>query len=178
MDMEPFPWPRGPTPPPNPTEPQADPPSPAFNPPPASSGPQPDVSTNIAGQPCAQQPLNIPTSTPDINVHLPLSTEDLARLPHQGFPTAPGPPYDPTSQMSHPIVGSAQDYGAGSAPMQQPMAYGGPMAQLEPAAMAGSSVGHAQPLPQYLDMDGMLPDYLFVNDMMSTWLGGQQPGLQ
>ena len=63
----------------------------------------------------------------------------------------------------------------------QPMVYGGPMhAQLDSAGTAGANLGYAQPMPmtQYLDMDGMLPDYLFANDMMWTWSGGQQARFQ
>ena len=60
----------------------------------------------------------------------------------------------------------------------QPMEYGGPMhAQLESAGMADADVGRML-MEQYLDMDGMLPDYMFVNDMMSTWSGGQQAMFQ
>ena len=79
--------------------------------------------------------------------------------------------------MSHAVVESGQDFGFASSSMQ-PVEYGGPMhAQLESAGIADADVGQML-MEQYLDMDGMLPDYMFVNDMMSTWSGGQQATFQ
>ena len=165
--------PRAPTPPSRSAESNPDPQPPTFNPASAPPGPVRGVGGHMAEQLGAPQPLDLQLSTPDLNIHLPLSTEDLARLPHQGFPIIPGSMYDPTS---HTVVEGGQDFGAGSSSML-PMAYGGPMhAQIESAGMADANVGHVQPasMEQYLDMDGLLPDYMFVNDMMSTWLSGQQ----
>ena len=82
--------------------------------------------------------------------------------------------------MSHTVVESGQAFGAGSS-LMLPTTYGEPMdAQVESAGMADANVGHVQPasMEQYLDMDGLLPDYMFVNDMMSTWLSGQQGTFQ
>ena len=85
--------------------------------------------------------------------------------------------YEPTS---HTVVESGHDFGAGRSSMQ-PIVYDRSMhAQLESTGTAGANVGHVQPtsMAQYMDMDGLLPDCLFVNDMMSTWSSGQQAMFQ
>ena len=96
---------------------------------------------------------------------LPLTTADLGR----GFPTTPAQaalsPYD-----------AAFGLGAGGSALPV-WTFGDAMTSL--ASGAAEAQPHA-PAPAQLadggadmDMDGLLPEYLFVNDVMSAWASGQ-----
>ena len=172
-------------PPRRPGEPQPGHPSPSVTSPATScsSDPNQPVSAHTTERPRAQHPSTSRAPTPELNINLPLRTEDLARLPRQGLSFGPGLHYDSASQMAHPIADNfEQNFGAGSASMSL-ADYGQLMRQLGLTGMTSANLGHAQPPPppspsQYLDMSGMLPDYVFANDMTSPWVGLQQPAFQ
>ena len=171
-------------PPRRPAEPQPGHPTPSVTSLAASCspGPRQPVSVHTTERAHAQQPSTSRAPTPEPNINLPLRTEELARLPHQGLSFGPGLPYDPASQMAYPIADGEQDFGAGSASMSL-ADYGQLMRQLGSTGTTSANMGHAQPPPpppssQYLDMSGMLPDYVFANDMTSPWVGLQQPAFQ
>ena len=96
---------------------------------------------------------------------LPLTTADLGR----GFPTTPAQaalsPYD-----------AAFGLGAGGSALPA-WTFGDAMTSL--ASGAAEAQPHAHAPAQLadggadMDMDGLLPEYLFVNDVMSAWASGQ-----